>query len=364
MVAHHGWMLAMMRPSDVTAFVQAADDLVDNYGVLSGHSLLQLWACAFLKWPLAIEGWTRAMCRSGVVRSAAEYAAASVLMAQDIDTEVQTWMHEQISTGVSNVIFGPVAMLSKLGIMCKANRKLSLSLSDNHHDNQDETVAELQIGKKQQVYLVSPETSQWQLLVDIANDFGDLVLPSNGEEAKQFVTSVGTFLRKFPARYGHGAPHRPTDNHESSEGYVRKCIMRKIILWVQTRTPPEVWETLTLQDMLALTPDKCDLLAPLCSDLTCQQINRVFGCPAYMVSLWACLFHGVKPVNRSMFDVSSDALWRTVCSLTQEHGMEPSLDTLAQTARTNSTIDTPRNGRGKFKKNKQDFGLCGSVDPT
>jgi serine/threonine protein kinase len=364
MVAHHGWMLAMMCPSDVTAFVQAADDLVDNSGVLSGHCLLQLWTCAFLKWPHAIDGWTRAVCRSGVVRSAAEYAAASVMMAKDIDTEHQTWMHEQISTGVSNVIFGPVAMLSKLGIMCKPDREPSLSQSVAVSlDNQGEITAELQIGKKQQVYLVSPETSQWQVLANLANDFEGLVLPSNSEEAKQFVTAVCTFLQQFPARYGHGAQHGPTDNHEPSEGYVRKCILRKIILWVQTRTPPEVWEALTLHDMLALTPDKCDLLAPLSADLTCQQMDRVFGCSAYMVSLWACLFHGVKPVNRCMFDVSSDTLWRTVCSLKQDHGMEPSLDTLAQTARTNSGTDTPRTGRRKFKTpgfNKP----CGNVDPA
>ena len=68
--------------------------------------------------------------------------------------------------------------------------------------------------------------------------------------------------------------------------------MRKIILWVQTRTPPEVWETMTVHDMRALTPDKCDLLASLSARLTCKQITRAFGCPAYMVSLWACLFMG------------------------------------------------------------------------
>ena len=185
MVAHHGWMLAMMCPSDVTAFVQAADDLVGSSEVLSGHSMLQLWACAFLKWPHAVDGWARAIGRSGMVLSAAEYAAASVLMAQDVDTEDQTWMHEQLSTGVSNVIFGPVAMLSKLGIMCKADRHPSLSplvadprLDNNEvNDRQGETIAELQLGKKQQLYLLSPEPSQWQLLVDLANDFEGLVLP-------------------------------------------------------------------------------------------------------------------------------------------------------------------------------------------
>ena len=100
MVAHHGWMLAMMCPSDVTAFVQAADDLVGSSEVLSGHSMLQLWACALLQAPHAVNGWARAIGRSGMVLSAAEYAAASLLRAQGIDAEGQTWMHEPLSTCV------------------------------------------------------------------------------------------------------------------------------------------------------------------------------------------------------------------------------------------------------------------------
>jgi serine/threonine protein kinase len=366
MVALHGWMLAMMCPSDVTAFVQAADDLVGSSEVLSGHCMLQLWACAVLVWPQAVKGWAKAIGRSGMVLSAAEYTAASLLMAQGIDTESQTGMHEEFSTGGSDVILGPVATLSKLGIACKADRHPSLSplVADPRLDNNDvndcygETIAELHLGMQQHLYRVRPESSQWQLLVDLANDFTGLVLPRNRKEATKFVTAVCTFLRQFPERYGHGAQHGSTDNHGPSEGYIRKSIMQKIILWVQSRTPPEVWETMTVNDMCALTPDNCHLLAGLSTRLTCKQITRVFGCPAYMVSWWACLFHGVKQVNRCVFDVSSDALWCRVCTLKEEQGEEPNLDTLAHMVLTKPRIAIPRQARRKFQTTAPSETVC------
>jgi hypothetical protein len=235
-------------------------------------------------------------------------------MALGSDTDALQWMHEHVSAGEQDVIIGTVAMRSNIEVSSKA---------DQHSKPVD---------KKQHV--VEATTSQWELLVTLANDFEGVALPRNSDEAKRFVTVASTLLHKFQRGCALGAPHTSTDDPDPSDMYIHKAILQKIILWLQTRTLHEIWEPLTMGDMQGVMLDTCDLMASRIHDWTCQQANRVFGCNPYMVYYWAYLFHGVTQANRVAFEQQPEqhslALWNTVCKLKETTGLEPNLDTTAR----------------------------------
>ena len=125
MVALHGWMLARMSPCDLDAFLEGATATVGTCNRLTGSMRLHLWAMALLKWPKCMAQWASvasdAAGRPGVSAGSLDvqaefFASKSVELACHCDMDDMPWMHEQISVGLQNVLFGPVVWLDKLGM--------------------------------------------------------------------------------------------------------------------------------------------------------------------------------------------------------------------------------------------------------
>ena len=122
MVALHGWMLARMSPCDLDAFLEGATATVGTCNRLTGSMLLHLWAMAFFKWPECVTQWASVVSdaagRPGVSAGSLDvqaefFASKSVELACHCDMDDMPWMHEQISVGLQNVLFGPVFWLDK-----------------------------------------------------------------------------------------------------------------------------------------------------------------------------------------------------------------------------------------------------------
>ena len=122
MVALHGWMLARMSPCDLDAFLEGATATVGTCNRLTGSMLLHLWAMAFFKLPECVTQWASVVSdaagRPGVSAGSLDvraefFASKSVELACHCDMDDMPWMHEQISVGLQNVLFGPVVWLDK-----------------------------------------------------------------------------------------------------------------------------------------------------------------------------------------------------------------------------------------------------------
>ena len=261
MVAIHGWTLSGMCPCDLKAFIETADKLGGHRTKVDGHFVLQLWAAAFLQWPRAVAAWADVVMGmpgifTGVPGSgdkASHYASAALTVASECDSDDMPWMHDQISTGNTNVLFGPVVWLAKLGMNPSAeNRKRQTGKAPD-------LATEVRLGKRRRIYSVEPQTAVWTVLVDLADRFdrehpGGMAFPSTFPEARRFIKTIVVFLEGFPRTFGYGsqAPSTPEGGGgvftpspvtDHASHYCRKHITRKIALWVQTRTPNEVWMT-------------------------------------------------------------------------------------------------------------------------
>ena len=111
-----------------------------------------------------------------------------------------------------------------------------------------------------------------------------------------------------------------------------KHILRKIIRWTQMRTPRAIWSSWTMDEISAFTPDKNNLLSALPPHKSLDELQSIFGVDAFMLSCWACLFHGVQENNCPVFEKASadTKMQQLMQAIEKEHGQEPSLNTLGE----------------------------------
>ena len=346
MVALHGWMLARMSPCDLVAFLAGAGRVVRDCAsarvCLCGMDLVHLWAIAFLKWPKCVDIWASVVAAGTPGVSAGTpislstwYATQAVELARQCDLEEMTWMHEQISTGNQNVLFGPVVWLAKLGMNPDAqpHKRLKTELDPSN-------TQVLALGKARKSYHVCPNSAVWATLVAHADSFDKanpegLGLPQTLEDLQAFVDTVDQFLQGFPEVFGYSearARKRKKVSSEEHSKYCRKHILRKILIWVHSKTSElPFWEHVSVQLLQKMSADKNDYLADLDAGLTWKQLRELFGISPLMISCWACLFTGVKTdAHKEVFSEASVRLWNTAQQLSEEHdGVEPNMRSLA-----------------------------------
>ncbi len=281
-VARHGWMLNMLSPSDMRAFLRCADVVVGSARILTGHALLQLWVAAFLTWPAAVDAWVTALQSKAGAWTAKRYSEAGLALPANLEDEE---MHGQR--------FGPNTLMSKLG----------------------------------------GQASKWQTLVDLAEEFEPIGLPQTTDEARQFIVKINAWSTRcrFPATYGHGAPGVLAGAPDPMEGYVRTRVVHQVLLWVSGRTGPHIWDCMTVDELRMWIPDPYNLCNSLSPSSTLQEIECTFSVHPFMVSCWASLLHHVQRKWRSAFEQPSWALWQLACRLrTADGSLEGNLNTLAE----------------------------------
>ena len=343
LVAKHGWMLSQMCPMDAVAFFAAANKLVGSRTTLFGFDLLHLFIIGFLKLPHAVEAWIPWMHEPDTqLRSAADFATASCRLAEALSGNAAQWEHEQISTGSQNVILGPHTFFTKLHMLVGKGAVI----------DEDKNAVSVRIGKLRNLYHVVRNVDVWEALVKVADAFNHhrpdgLALPQTTAETHEFVETVKQFLEGFPTVFAFGKKNplskaqrvkEPRSEDTSADGsggkYVMKHILRKIVLWALGRTPSSIWSSWTIKDIGAMSPDKFKLLAPLSPEMDRETATKLFGVDAFMLSCWACLFHGVAGKNRDAFEGelgASTKLQQVMLDLkSKHHGQEPSLNTVGQ----------------------------------
>ena len=164
----------------------------------------------------------------------------------------------------------------------------------------------VRLGKHGVLVNVFCNRNKWEDLVAVVHDFGvmhpgGLALPEDVAGAHTFVKAVTQFLNALPKSFGHGQAVEDS----SCTRYVFKHILRKIILWAQSRTPPVIWRSWTINEINAVTPDKCNLLSALDPAMTADKAQIICGMNAFTISCWACLFHAVKLKNLPAFTENS-----------------------------------------------------------
>ena len=356
-------MLGDMCPSDVAAFIAAADALVGDSQALTGHKLLQIWPLALLKLPPVVRRWGEICARSGDQgpRAASEYAAACVELAeahaqQDGQADGKAWARRQLLA--RPCLFGPIAFLQKLGMTAGCNPATNKRRKTQSEDGpkSSPSTREMRLGTDGQVYIVTNATEIWSKLVTVAEEFdaehpSGLPLPRDPEQARAFVDAVSGFLRAFPPCFGYAPPQLAVakklprlEAHSVSAGaslaaaslpfgYLRKHILRKFILWAQRKTPASAWASFTLPEIMDVCPDKENHLAKLPDKrVTAEELSRTFGVNAFMISCWACFFGAVEgPALRRVFSRPSAQLRNLAQKLQAEHDfVEPNMLTLAQ----------------------------------
>ena len=267
MVAIDGWMLPHMCPCDMEAFLSCAPRIVGQGGCLNVRALLHIWAAAILKWPNAVHIWASMVADGmpGVSAGSPDsiatgYAEMSVELARQCDSDDMAWMHEQITTGSQQVLFGLAVWLSKSGMNscappCKRQKQGQAATGE----------LEVALGRAQKTYRVVVDNAVWKELLAVAAKFdathaGGLPLPQNLQEARNFVSVVQEFLGDFPPSFGYGLAAgrvektrikcKQTAPKTQNAGYCRKSIVRKIVLWAQSCSPECAWQGWTA-DILA-----------------------------------------------------------------------------------------------------------------
>jgi len=306
LVANFGWMLSLMRPCDITAFFINADWLVGSRTALSGHDLLHFYIVGCTKLPYAVKAWKpwmrvpgapvvseggpfeRNAINSTAPRSAFEFASCVCEFAKALSGVPAVWEHKQLQTGTQNVLFGPRTFLQKVGML----------------ESRDGSVAEARVGlgkNGSNCVDVFCNDHKWKELVAVADRFNDkhvggLALPKDIAGTHAFVNSVVEFLLDFPKSFGHG---QILNCDTSKAQYVFKNILRKILLWVQSRTPSDIWAEWTMKEIRACTPDTRALVTSLPPEMSAEKVRKVFGVDAFMLSCWTCLFHFVPKKKKA-----------------------------------------------------------------
>ena len=250
------------------------------------------------------------------------------------------WMHEQISVGLQNVLFGPVVWLDKLGMQqasdSKRRRKYKTSEKSELYG------VSVSLGKKHTSHRIAPKIAVWKELLVHASAFDEkfshgLGLPQSHAELQAFIEAVDLFLQGFPTAFGYAEKAMETKkatqstDAEENTNYCRIFILRKILLWAHSKTEAGIWEQVRVADLRRVCADKKCVLYKLEDGMTWIQATRMFTVNPLMISFWACLFgQVVKPAHRRVFDHADAYLWQIAVQLTRQHaGVQPNLKYVA-----------------------------------
>ena len=334
LVAIHSWMLRDMTPCDLNAFFAGADELVGCATKVDGRDLLNLYSIAALKLPSAIATWLPLAVGSPIVSdggpaavppqkllmTATDFADASVKMASIVSSIDATWEVQQLQTGSQNLLLGPSKFCHLLG-MCKTPPTPEAKANATKY-----------LGCIEALASASRCEDVWEDLVKAADQFDQnhpdgLEFPRTAEETQTFLDEVTAFLCSFPSKFGHG----PDGKDTKVVWYVRKHVVRKVLLWIRRRTPKRIWHMWKVSDIRKFTPDKCDLLSTLADDMTLDNVEARFGVDGFMLACWACLFKGVNARYYTAFVESTVKLQQKMKELRDRNsGQEPILNTLAR----------------------------------
>ena len=323
LIAIHGWMLKDMCPGDVEAFSAALDKLIGAKAKLTGYDLLNGYVVAVLKLPEVVLEWvgltlagtetvTEAVSKSdsrSKLRTAADYTTATIKLAAIVDRMDARWQCQQLMGGSQQSVFGLRKLLTNLDMIpTNPARGATIAPGPQYREH------------------------MWANLTKIAEDFDKrypdgLSLPKTVEETLLFAKRVAEFLAEFPKNFGHGK----SDDVDLNSGYIRKCIVRKFIVWARRHTPSDIWDAWTLEQVLMVTPDKLNLLEGVTKTWNGHQIKRNFAVSSFMLSCWACLFHAVDNKYREALLTPSVQLQQLCLQMKQENkGCEPSMRTLGR----------------------------------
>ena len=201
------------------------------------------------------------------------------------------WEHKQHSTGQQHILLGAHALFKVMGML------------ESREDAENILV---RLGKHGCLVDVYCNHNKWEDLVAVVHDFGvmrpgGLALPEDDAGTRTFVKVVAQYPKAFPKSFGHGQ----AVEEGSCTRYVFKHILRKIILWAQSRTSLVIWRSWPINEISAVTPGKRNLLSALAPAMTADKAQNIFGVNAVMISCWACPFHGVQAKNLPAFTEAS-----------------------------------------------------------
>ena len=323
-VARHGWFLRFMAPFDLDTFLKMADVIVGSVSELSGHMQLQLWVAMFLKVPSATKAWaveaTAMNLRSrasGTSPTEREYAAAMAAASRNfdffdttegLDADYSIVGDRPETHGSQGLIFGPLTFWRKVGML-------------HRHVGGDEDADAVTIVYGPKSYTLHMTGTKWNALVEAAARAPPLTLPTTAEETMHFAHGFSEFLVSLPGTFGNGSLNV---NPRTDTGYVRKTLVRKLVLWAQRRTPVTIWKETRVSDFRKYTPDKKGFLRTLDQDLMAHELEKFFGVNPWMLSCWACFF-GAVPVKHRVFFTGELSTWHCVLQLRSASGRDPSL---------------------------------------
>ena len=193
--------------------------------------------------------------------------------------------------------------LAEAGMSPGEGRQTSAPTDGQHIGSDIQMQARMGRGRGKNFLLSTSLSAVLQALVTAADRMLPCALPvDDPNDCRRFIDAVGAFFCSFPSSLGMGTPEPcGTGTAQADKNYVRKNIVRKILLWVKTLRPLAAWDSLTVADMAACLPDKHGHLAILPRTLTARQLRRTFGVDGFMVSCWACLAGGVMAKHRRLF---------------------------------------------------------------
>ena len=323
MIATHAWMLQYMCPMDARSFFRAASAIAGGEPTatqgVDGHQLLRMWVGACLKLPQAVESWVVALgnwgqpgVSAGGPRDAKGYAEAMLAIVPAI-VPCDAWQQRNLQTGNQGFWLGPGALIKKLNMVRDPKRRKVCKVADGHND-----IPYLGAASD-----VCHEEDVWRVLVALADSFDlqqpmGLPLPTGPLEARNFVRVLSEWLATFPKTFGH----------DSKAGYVKKHIVRKLVMWARQKQP-SAWRDFTVSEIIDISPDQYDLLNAVPKTWTAADLEMKFGLDAIMIPCWACLFHGVPAAKRPVFEYADSKLLCTVLKDRQAHGgHEPNLQVI------------------------------------
>ena len=198
------------------------------------------------------------------------------------------------------------------------------------------------LGRKHTSYHIVPKTAVWKELLVHASAFDakfshGLGLPQSHAELQAFIEAVDLFLQGFPTAFGYAEKametKKATQSTDAEENtyYCRRFILRKILLWVHSKTDAGIWEQVRVADLRRVCADKKCVLHQLEDSMTWIQATHRFTVNPLMISCWACLFgQVVKAEHRKVFDHADARLWQIALQLTEQHaGVQPNMRSVA-----------------------------------
>ena len=352
MVAKHGWMLSRMCPSDIVAFCNSADSLVGSRMVLHGHDMLQFYIAGFLRLPYAVDQWRtfiEEIPTAGTYKSAAWLSTSSLQLAlslqKDSFFEQAQWEHEQLSMPEQQYI-GPVAFFKRMRMLDELD-----DLSESMHAYNVNSVRQEEV---------------WTELVEIAEDFdkrnpeGILMPMHTHEQTHSFVFEAKELVQSF----AEGGKYKGNTKEGAVAKYLSKHIVRMIIMWTMRRTPSDIWNNWTFDQLKDIMPElyatsgpsrivrlnkktPSGILKALPPHLDAKRARSIFGVSFFMLTYWAHKFHEVTKKHINAFEKAGTLqvkMEQLVKLLTKKSMCEPSLNTLAReyliTSKIRSQIDS------------------------